>query len=83
MSLAEFVASVEWEGKDASWDELVLKTLKSNGVFNLKQVGRAKIAGDNLQWDAPPTVGQLGFVEVRFPLLLVRRCGSGAHCVCL
>jgi hypothetical protein len=32
-TLAEFVASVEYEGKDASWDEWVVESLKLNDIM--------------------------------------------------
>ena len=33
MSLAEFVKSVQWEGKDGDWDKEVVAALQKNDIL--------------------------------------------------
>jgi len=63
-SIKEFVESVEWDGKDASWDALVCDTLALNDIKSLEQIGRAKVTVEKLIWEDQLSIGKRGFAEV-------------------
>ena len=73
MSIREFVESVQWEGKDESWDTLVCDTLARNDIKSLDQIGRARVTAERLKWAAELTTGKQGFVEVCLDLSLRTR----------
>ena len=64
MSIREFVESVEWDGKDASWDTLVCNTLALNDIKSLDQIGRARVTVERLMWEDELSAGKQGFAEV-------------------
>ena len=64
MSIREFVESVDWEGKDASWDTLVCDTLAANDIKSLHQIGRLRVEVEKLQWVEVLSAGKRGFAEV-------------------
>ena len=64
MSIREFVESVDWEGKDASWDTLVCDTLAANDIKSLHQIGRLRVDVEKLQWVEVLSARKRGFVEV-------------------
>lgn len=64
VSIREFVESVDWEGKDASWDTLVWDTLAANDIKSLHRIGRLRVDVEKLQWVEVLSAGKRGFVEV-------------------
>ena len=63
MSILEFVESIEWDGKDASWDALVCDTLALNDIKSLDQIGRARVTVEKLTWVDPLSIGKRSFAE--------------------
>ena len=81
MSIREFVESVEWDGKDASWDTLICNTLELNDIKSLEQIGRARVTVEKLLWEDDLSIGKKGFAEAcaRFPAC---PCGAVLVLVC-
>ena len=64
MSIREFVESVQWDGKDASWDTLICDTLAQNDIKSLDQISRARVTVERLMWEDELSAGKQGFAEV-------------------